>query len=507
MLGFQIFRDSTLISMLADLTALCAPPVGGGLRFSNNRHGFAQLEAPFVPMLDVDAFRVYDWPATAHAVVTNEAGAAIYAGRVETKRIVNGGISLTAFGYWRAMSDVPYTALWSVDTSADWRPVPNGSLSNRNSTRFTFDNNNRIFISTQKNAVYSASLAGAQIYYAPDGGERDFAEVEFNYDFNMSSSWTARLVSATDDLASTSTEWTLAGNGSTQTGSVTQAITANRQAIVFEIANTSGGNVTETAESGANYLRITGIRLKSQSGSVLASDIAADVAVFVNGVNSNQLSDFTGLIEATTADLHNVLYHDAYPDGLLDALANVSGFEVGVWDEQRLHFRELDSLIHTLYIDVSSLEIEQDVDTVRNEVYGVYRDANGRLLRTASSANSVNEAKLGLVRRMAVQADTADATEAETVRDQALADRGDYTIRASVEFSKIYNENGAEFPLAEVRSGWTCIMRNLPPTLAVGIDNIRSFRVAAVSYDAARDMLKVEPAVPVPTLVTLVAQG
>ena len=505
MLGLQIFRDSTLASLLADLTVRSAAPYGGGLRFGSNQHGYAQLDAPFIPMRDVDAFKVYDWPATAHAVVSNTAGQAIYEGRVEAKQILDGGVRLTAFGYWRALSDAPYTGLWSVDTSADWRPVPNGSLTNRNSSRFTFDNNNRLFVATQKNSVYSASMAGAQIYYAPDGGERDFSEVVFSYDFNMSASWTARMVSATADLSGTSTEWSLVGTGATQTGTITQAITANRQAIMFEIANTSGGSVTETAETGDKYLKITGMRLKSHSGSILASDIVVDMVGFVNGVNSTQLDDATVLIHATTTDLHHVLYHDVYPAAALDELAGLSGFEVGVWAGRQVHFRELDSEIHTMYIDVSRLEIEQDVDTVRNDVYGVYRDANGRLLRTASNNNGGNVTRLGIYRRAAASVNTANQTEAEAGRDVVLAARGDYTVRANVEFDRIFNENGAAFPLGEVRSGWTVIMRNLPPTLTPGIDNIRSFRVRAAVYDAGRNTLSVEPEVPVPTLVTLTA--
>lgn len=502
MIHIYLIDDSGAIQK--DLTEPVKPPFGGGFVFATNKHGFAEASIPFVP--DAAALRYLELPGT-QEILAVEDGQVVYHGRVEDLTIMNNGVGMTAFGLWRAMSDAPYTALWSVDTSADWRPVPNGSLTNRNSTRFTFDNNNRIFVATQKNAVYSASMAGAQIYYAPDAGERDFAEVEFDYEFNMSSSWTARLVSATDDLASTTTQWTLVGNGSTQTGSVTQAVAANRQAIIFEIANTSGGDVTESAESGVNYLKITNIRLKSKSGSVLASDVVADVVNFVNGVNSAQLSSYAGLIEATSDDLQGVMYLDEYPDAILDELADLSGYEVGIWEDKRLHFRERGSQAQTFFIDVSELELERSLDPLRNSVYATYRDANGRVLRTAAAVDEDNLEAVGITRRAVVNVNSADSGQAETARDALLADKGDYALRAKIVFEGIYNATAdVPAPLSSLRAGDLIVIRNLSLAQGTAVDNFRVFRAQFTRLNVVTGVMDIEPAVPLPTLVTLVAK-
>lgn len=101
---------------------------------------------------------------------------------------------------------------------------------------------------------------------------------------------------------------------------------------------------------------------------------------------------------------------------------------------------------------------------------------------------------------------TTDATEAETHRDARLTDMANYAIRARIVFDAIYTETGAWMPLYELKTGDTLIMRNLPPVLSTNIDNIRSFRVGTTDYDGDNDQMNVEPEVPVPTLVTLIAQ-
>jgi hypothetical protein len=75
-----------------------------------------------------------------------------------------------------------------------------------------------------------------------------------------------------------------------------------------------------------------------------------------------------------------------------------------------------------------------------------------------------------------------------------------------VEFERVYDELGAEYPLYAMRAGDTVTMRNLPPTLSTSIDRIRSFTISETEYDAAANTIDITPEEPIPSLVTLVAR-
>jgi len=57
-----------------------------------------------------------------------------------------------------------------------------------------------------------------------------------------------------------------------------------------------------------------------------------------------------------------------------------------------------------------------------------------------------------------------------------------------------------------VRAGDTIVMRNLLPTSVLVTDRVRIFRINRTSYNAATNLLTVEPESPLPTLAALLAR-
>jgi hypothetical protein len=101
------------------------------LTFATNEHGFAEARV-FVPMGTPEAFRIFDLGGPIHMIISNNSAAKLFEGRVEDIAITGEGVAITALGYGRALSDVPYTAFW---TGTDFT---NGGQSMR-SIRPTFD--------------------------------------------------------------------------------------------------------------------------------------------------------------------------------------------------------------------------------------------------------------------------------------------------------------------------------------------------------------------------------
>jgi hypothetical protein len=241
----------------------------------------------------------------------------------------------------------------------------------------------------------------------------------------------------------------------------------------------------------------------------LASEIAAALATFVNSVNSNQLSSSSAFITATTTDLQDVIYEDEYPADILDHLALLHSYEWAVWEGQRLHFHPKGEGANsrTWYIDATRIaELQRSIENLYNSAYSLLQSANGRTLRTANNGDPASQAKYGVLRRGFTNVTTTSSTEATTHRDAFLADRKTLAIRARVEFERVYDATGAEYPLYMIRAGDTITIRNLPPVLSTDIDRIRSFVVGETEYDALENRIDVTPQDPVPTLVTLVAR-
>lgn len=515
MLNLQIYDTPDKGALLADFTSRLADR---GFTFSTNEHGFAGLRVPLVPMQQQEAFSVYDWPGTPHVEVSDDGASAIWEGRLEDISIVPEGVSLGAFGYWRALTDVPYTALWSKTGSGGWEIGNDDHASTFAPQKYVMDNNNRLYITLKKNQTYvtAANEIAVWFFEAPHNSERNLATVAFDWDITLPSNWTFRLWSYTDSgFGGFASEQNIAlGDGTQQTGSVNETITAGKKLAAIVIYNTTGSNYTNSSEDGAWYAKITNIRVKTDGSTVLASDIAAALSTYVNGVNAGQLSSSSALIEATATDLEDELYEDALPADILDRLADLHNFEAGVWEGQRLHFRQRGSASRSWQVDVTRIvDLQRSLEEIRNSAYGIYRDAGGRVLRTAAADDDASIDRYGVTRRGTVNVQTTSQTEAETHRDAFLSDRADFAVRANIEFDKVFDEHGIEHPLYMMRAGDQVTMRNLPPNVSVDIDNIRTFRVGRTEFntspgdsDEGQGQMKLEPRTPVPTLVTLVAK-
>lgn len=499
MLSLQVYTQPGG-RLLADFTGRAT-----GMRFSTNGHGVAGCDVPLVPMSLSEAFAVYDWPGLPHLVVSDGA-AIVWEGRLEDIEIVSGGVHLTALGYQRALYDAPYTALWSRSGSGDWRAVTNLDRSVAAPERYEIDNNNRLYVGLKKGESYGHSNHHGELTFAlPHRGVRALNRFEADYSITLPSGWEARLLTCDEDFGNVVVEATVTATGSNQTGSWALDVSAKAR-LIFSVRNMTGSTATPAGDSGVNFARLTNVRLTTGGAAVVASDIAAALAAWTNALNPLQLQADAVLVEATATDLRDEVYEDALPAAVLDRLALLHGYEWGVYDDRRLHFRPRGGQRYW-YVDVTAApELQRSIESLRNSAYVVYRSDDGRSLRTGNVGDADSQARYGLVRRGMVNVQTTSLTEAQTHRGTFLADRATLAARAEVSFDRLYDEAGALWPLWSIRAGDTVTMRNLPPTLSTDIDRIRTFRVAETEYDAASGTLSIAPEEPLPRLDVLVAR-
>ena len=505
MLSLQIYSDPQRTRLLADLGSRIVAAPRASLSFSTNGHGFAGLTAGDIPMALTEAFEVYTWPGTPHVVVS-DGGAVIWEGRLEDIDIVAGGVSLAALGYQRALYDLPYTALWSRTGTADWRAVTAQERSWVQTERYQTDNNNRLYIAPKKGEAFDNDDDHGELTFSlPHNGARDVAHVAADYVVALPANWNVRLMTCDHDFGNVVTEATLTTTGSAQTGSWSLT-TAARRRVLFGVRNMTGSAATISADTGTWFARLTSVRVASVAPPVLASDIAAGLTVWVNATNDSQLRADRALVEATDDDLLDELYEDQLPAAILDRLAVLNGYEWGVYEDRRLHWRA-PAGGRQWYVDTTTTpRLGRSIENLRNSAYATYRSAAGRTFRTALADDVDSRVRYGLTRRGFINVQTTSTAEANRQRDVFLGDRATLATRAEVEFDRLYDAAGSVWPLYAMRAGDTVTIRNLPPTLSTEIDRIRTFRVAETEFDATAGTLTVVPEEPPPTLVTLVAR-
>jgi hypothetical protein len=481
------------------------------LRFSTNSKGAASLVATY-NMSFTDALAFQETWIMAEATLRSREGVTVWRGRLEDIAVEKKGITITAFGYSRAFGDLLYTALWSKDTSADFRPALASELTNAMPERFQLDNNNRVYLAVKKDHTSNNSNRGAMVYELPDRGANDVARLTFDYTIvgtgsgggakeyrlragGLNTSWTA--VTTADYTVANNTP--VSGSGAINMG-------AGVQKIFFSWGrnHNSDGHFVGADTGDEAYAVITNIRIKSQTGDVLGSDIAAGLANYVYSVNQSQINATAVSIVPTALDLRGMIFEDKRPADILDQLCDIHGYRWRVWD-RNLIFEPNDTEQQTYYIDAEILEVQRSFDSVATRTYAVYQTASNRKLRTATAQNGMAYTLFGVNRDVVTNAQTTSATEAESWRDTLLSDRSNLFVRALVRFDKLLSETGQVVPLWSVRAGDRIVIRNVPIDIRPASD-IRAFIVAQTDYDAVTNSVTVEPDVPYPNMVTLVAR-
>lgn len=218
---------------------------------------------------------------------------------------------------------------------------------------------------------------------------------------------------------------------------------------------------------------------------VLASDIATAIAATVAALNPAQITAGAQLIQPSTVDRRDVLFQDQPATTLLEGLAAEEQLAVGVSRERLVYLRPRDQAAwaQTFAVDAASLTVGRTIEQLRNSIYGVYTDPDGRPLRTAAATNAQSVIRWGLTRQAALAVETTAVAQAAAFRDYALADSDDPAPQAAIAFTQLWTEDGAPAPLSALAPGDTLLIRNLPSSSAAGIDDLAVVRVARTVLD------------------------
>lgn len=269
---------------------LDATPFVTACTMSRNEHGPQELQATVRRSL-YDAFRLYDAPGTLD-ISLNDGAMILWSGRLEEPGLSAGNadaIDLHAYGYWRALSDIPYTAFWSSTNIAAWRPVVQSEFFNAVPERFHFGTQTRLSISPEKGSTQSNAVAGRMGFELPSGSSRDSIGVQYSYELLAPVAWQAGFERFDGSWGFLSAPWTLNATGVVQTGAVHMTFTATQKLGFYLYLNAAAavfGGETDSA-----YLRITNLRVVSSTTNRVNTTLTA---------NRNAGTNVTAAVGSTT---------------------------------------------------------------------------------------------------------------------------------------------------------------------------------------------------------------
>jgi hypothetical protein len=254
--------DGPAGGMLLDAT----PYLVDNIALGNDQHGYESLSATVERRL-VAAFKLYARTAIMWAKLWWQ-GQIVWEGRVEDPSVwarSGSGLRFVAFGAWRALSDIPYTALWSATKYTQWKPTIQTDTPGRAPDKYNMDTNGRLYISTKKGQSYTfGSDAGAFVLKAPYGG-RKITGFSCDYTINLPNSgggntWLFLYATYDEGFVNTSAATITLTAGVAFSRTVHYVVTACDY-LELLIYNNTGGTNTPAGEDGANYLQIRNLRV------------------------------------------------------------------------------------------------------------------------------------------------------------------------------------------------------------------------------------------------------
>lgn len=474
-----------------------------GPRMGTNSHGASVFDAT-IQLGRADVIWWCSNPKVYHLEICDHTDV-VWEGRIEEITPTASGIRIVAYGYWRALSDVPYTSNYVVTRLDKYRPITSDDIPNRKPALFELDTEARLFMGLTKNTTYGVGDEGALGYTGPSGTMRKVFFITFTYELLASSSFRARLVSFNNGFVDRVEEWALVGTGSLQTGTVSQTLAATREFIYFGLICQTG--TTYSGENGAHYFRVTNVRIStSANSSVAANEIATSLLNFINTVNPGQLNTSTAFLQSPGVDLPHEVYEDRYPSDIINELIGLGDNQTPprTWRayilDRCLILAPRGTMNRTWLVDLDdrAFEMNQSLNELTNSVYGIYEDTAGRTIRGTVRTDNESVVRHGLTRRRAIKVDTTSSTQANIARDAELADAAAMPSRARLSVRRVRTANGGQAAIHEIQAGDTIIVNALP-LYNTALDNLQTFVVDETSYNGG-NTIEITPAAPPPRL-------
>jgi len=184
---------------------------------------------------------------------------------------------------------------------------------------------------------------------------------------------------------------------------------------------------------------------------------------------------------------------------MLAPAAEKKGIKVlAVWENGTLSYQPASTTVdwHVLTTDCSDLQITPDTESFCNYVVAGYTpDGATNLSVVVEDTDSQSLYGRVVKKRLDIPGYCFNAADATAFGTQYLAETSTLKVNAEFTCNRVYDSNGTEHHLSEVRAGDVVRIPDWLPTEEVlgSISNIGTFPVKATCYEADSNTLRVTP--------------
>jgi hypothetical protein len=502
-LAVALYRDHTARQRLIDARPLL---IAG--HCSTDEHGFADamLDLRTTVAQAADVYYAPGWPW----LVVSDGIDTIFEGRVEDRRLTAEGVSVTAFGLWRALGDVEVsTELTQTVTYYDWHVVPASELPNRYPDRFFVGlaANGRTGIQPVSGTVHGSNIFGSFGWTIPGRSEYVLSKVVVTGSARLDTTWTARvdLANPAQQLSAIYLQTNSGGAQQTYPVNVTATPAAADDRVSIYVSLTKSAAPAMQADPNSFFEVAVTATYRLRAGSTVSQQAVRYAAAHAGGgLSNNVLQVFmpagagvpTTFVDTTAADVLRTLAYSVAP-----------AWRYGVWDGQAAVLATPDRVGRSYLADLDTLAVGRTVGDLATVVTATWRDPQtGETRRTLPAEDAAATARYGR-REVVIDSKRQFENEANAYRDAYLAAHSHPQTRAEATIARLYTLSGQPMPVHLLRAHDTITVRNLSNALAAHEPTVVRLQLTRATLDLVSGAMEVEPDLPAPTVETLLAQG
>lgn len=477
------------------------------VEFSTNKYGFGYCKFNLDVPLAVAAtyFRL---TKTAY-VRLGTAEKSYFEGRLEDIQYGD-TLFFTAFGYFRAFSDVTLNELWSTTDVSRWKIVPKTVNRNGNTPQaFQLQNQGSLYLALQKNTTVVAGTTYSMYYIAAPTkntlGLKTISTI-LNIKNTSTLSVTAGIQTTNDSLGGIANM--MAFNTALSGYRENIVVTASTPPNVFTVYVSPIFNALYIGETGDLATDWSNIRVGASTsisgGRLYADEVLRNIVLQTYTLNPTQINPVTTLIQSPQFDITDLVYENTEGTTAITKLLEFPSstgdlWECKVWEDQRVIFRPK-TADNTWYVSFTETKLNRSLSQYINQVKAEYKNLYGDIAYT----NTTVPTTTGINRQTTVKFEGTNSTMATNLATAKITDSQRKAPQSELEIQYARNSTGGFFSAIEIRSGDKIIIEDIPPELFSLIDN--TFIVDETICNMDTGVIRIIPEKPLAQLETLLSR-
>lgn len=323
-----------------------------------------------------------------------------------------------------------------------------------------------------------------------------------------------RIVTSSTNRVNTTTATTISAGSQVVTPASMNGIYVGQRLFIDEGLTTSESVIVTAVTAStftATFVNSYSVSTTIHAHVVYADEIVKELVTEASSKSGSDINSTMYLIESPQLDLIEANYQDGKPTSIISSLCEDGDSDSIIWvsgftENATLYFRPSTYTRTQWETDPVDISVSDDLYSLENSMYALYKDKNGDYVRSAVSSNEQSEAIVGFESVGFINVNSTIDSVAEKTREAALFDKSNFFTESSISIDGLlFSYYGIAMPKYMVKSGDEIDVRSISPISPYA--SAKDIKIIGHTYSADRDRLSVIPEKPIPTLPVVVARN